>query len=63
MLNKIKERIQALSAEAEILVHRRAEASQVVDDVNVRLAQIVGAIQELTSLENSSEETSEVEVD
>lgn len=55
MLNKIKERIQELSAEAETLVHRRAEASQVVDDVNVRLAQIVGAIQELAALEKESD--------
>jgi predicted nuclease with TOPRIM domain len=47
MISKINARIEELSKEAEALVNRRSELEAELEESNVRLSQIVGAIQEL----------------
>jgi predicted nuclease with TOPRIM domain len=50
MIIKINARIEELSKEAEALVNRRSELEAELEESNVRLSQIVGAIQELDSM-------------
>jgi predicted nuclease with TOPRIM domain len=50
MISKINARIEELSKEAEALVNRRSELEAELEESNVRLSQIVGAIQELDSM-------------
>jgi len=58
MKDKIKQRIDTLSARAEALVQEREEAMNRIDQINTEIAHIVGAIQELDSFlrENENEE-------
>ena len=52
---KVKNRMDELSIELESLVEERGNAHQRIDQINTRLAQIVGALNELGQL--SVEET------
>lgn len=47
---KIKNRIDELSTEFQNLVEERNEAHQRIDQINTRIAQIVGALNELGPL-------------
>ena len=51
MLEKLKERMLKLANEAEELVNRRSDLENEIETINVRLAHIVGAMQELDSLQ------------
>jgi hypothetical protein len=54
---KIKDRIDELSNEVQNLITEREEAHERINEINVRVAHIVGAIQELDAL--SKEEGNE----
>jgi peptidoglycan hydrolase CwlO-like protein len=47
---RIQRRIEALSAEAEALMNERMEIYGRVEDIDVKLHQIAGSIQELMNL-------------
>lgn len=55
MIDKLNSRIIELSEEAETLVAKRAELLDETEKINVRLAHLVGAMQELDSLKRSLE--------
>jgi predicted nuclease with TOPRIM domain len=50
MLQKLQERLDALSVEAANLVHQRNEHEKKINQVNTRMTQIVGAISELDQI-------------
>jgi hypothetical protein len=50
MFDKLKERMSKLAQEAEDLVNRRSDLENEIETINVRLAHIVGAMQELESI-------------
>ena len=52
---KIKDRINELSDEVQNLITEREEAHDRINEINVRIAHIVGAIQELDALSKEDE--------
>ena len=50
LLNKLQERIDALSAEATHLVYQKSEFEKNIVQINTRMTQIVGAIAELDQI-------------
>lgn len=60
MLEVLNKRMGELADEAEELVNKRAELHDAIEKINVRLAHVVGALQELDNLkrrmENGSQE-------
>jgi uncharacterized coiled-coil DUF342 family protein len=56
MIDKLNARIIDLSEEAETLVNKRSELHDEIENINVRLAHLVGAMQELDSLKRSLED-------
>jgi uncharacterized protein YoxC len=50
ILEKINNRIEELKEEAENLVVRRQSLSNEIEDINIKLTQILGAIKELSLL-------------
>ena len=53
MLENINKRINELSQEAHDLVEKRAALHSSLDECNVRLTQIMGALQELEAIRSS----------
>lgn len=53
MIENIKKRINELSQEAHDLVEKRASLHASLDECNVRLTQIMGALQELEAIKSS----------
>lgn len=53
---KILNRMQELSSEIEALVEERSSHYERIDEINTRMAHIVGAMQELDSLKGEEEE-------
>lgn len=59
MKDKIKARITELAIEAEALVNKRSDAERAIDECNVRLSQVIGAMEELNNLvSGENDETS-----
>jgi uncharacterized coiled-coil DUF342 family protein len=56
MIDKLNARMIDLSEEAETLVNKRSELHDEIENINVRLAHLVGALQELDSLKRSLED-------
>jgi prefoldin subunit 5 len=56
MIDKLNARMIDLSEEAETLVNKRSELHDEIERINVRLAHLVGAMQELDSLKRSLED-------
>ena len=56
MQQKIKDRIDTLSNEVQNLITEREEAHERINEINMRIAHIVGAIQELDVLIKEDEE-------
>jgi uncharacterized coiled-coil DUF342 family protein len=56
MIDKLNARMIDLSEEAEVLVNKRSELHDEIEKINVRLAHLVGAMQELDSLKRSLED-------
>lgn len=56
MIDKLNARMIDLSEEAEALVNKRSELHDEIEKINVRLAHLVGAMQELDSLKRSLED-------
>lgn len=54
-LYALSEQIRKLSSEGEGLVQRRSEHEEEIQKINVRVAQIVGALQELDNLKRTVE--------
>lgn len=54
-LYALSEQIRKLSSEGEGLVKRRSEHEEEIQKINVRVAQIVGALQELDNLKRTVE--------
>ena len=52
---KMKDRINELSDEVQNLITEREEAHDRINEINVRIAHIVGAIQELDALSKEDE--------
>lgn len=52
---KIKDRMNELSDEVQNLITEREEAHDRINEINVRIAHIVGAIQELDALSKEDE--------
>lgn len=50
ILEKLQERIEALSNEATTLVHKKQEYEREIGQIETRLTQIVGAIAELDGI-------------
>lgn len=49
----IDEQIRRLSSEGESLVKKRSEYEEEIQKINVRISQIVGALQELDNLKKA----------
>lgn len=56
MIDKLTARMISLTEEAESLVSKRSELHDEIEKINVRLAHLVGAMQELDSLKRSLED-------
>jgi prefoldin subunit 5 len=56
MIDKLNARMIDLSEEAEVLINKRSELHDEIEKINVRLAHLVGAMQELDSLKRSLED-------
>lgn len=56
MIDKLNARMIDLSEEAESLVNKRSELHDEIEKINIRLAHLVGAMQELDSLKRSLED-------
>lgn len=56
MIDKLTARMISLTEEAESLVAKRSELHDEIEKINVRLAHLVGAMQELDSLKRSLED-------
>ena len=52
---KIKDRVNELSDEVQNLITEREEAHERINEINMRIAHIVGAIQELDALSKEDE--------
>jgi len=50
LLKAIDEQMRKLSTEGESLVKKRSELEEEIQNINVRITQIVGALQELDNL-------------
>ena len=61
MIEKLNARMIDLSEEAETLVNKRSELHDEIENINIRLAHLVGAMQELDSLKRSLEDGNEEE--
>lgn len=61
MIDKLTARMISLTEEAESLVAKRSELHDEIENINVRLAHLVGAMQELDSLKRSLEDGNEEE--
>ena len=57
MLDSINKRIEQLSIEAQGLANKRIELHASLDECDVRLTQIIGALNELESLKRDILET------
>lgn len=55
MIDKLTTRITELAQEAEDLVNKRSDLEDEINKINVRLAHLVGALQELDELKRSME--------
>ena len=59
MQDKIKNKINELTKEAEQLVNQKRRLEQQVQHIEIRLTQIVGAINALQDLEENDEDSTE----
>jgi prefoldin subunit 5 len=59
MLDVLDQRMSELADEAEELVNKRAELHDTIEKINVRLAHVVGALQELDTLKRRIEDGSQ----
>jgi hypothetical protein len=59
MLEVLNKRMGELADEAEELVNKRAELHDTIEKINVRLAHVVGALQELDNIKRRMEDGSQ----